>query len=273
METPATPDTAQGASSSPAHTFHAVAFVENLSLKELASSYPEARRTVHELAYPAPAGGEVFIFPFGVVVFMDVPSPARAAELARLDQVRPRLTSAVINEEFTVRENTGHQPDVTGGILTLDKMTRERASIIASTVAQSAAMEYYERIVEGMFGRTERLVERLEARGTVRWMTRPLHRFIGAAIGTRNEVLSILHLLDKPDEAWEDPGMDRIYGELRAEFDLVDRYQSLELKLRSVQEALELVLDVARDRRLVLLEVAIVVLIVLEIVLTLFRVT
>ena len=101
--------------------------------------------------------------------------------------------------------------------------------------------------------------------------TRPLHRFIGAAIGTRNEVLSILHLLDKPDEAWDDPGMDRIYDELRAEFDLVDRYRALELKLRSVQEALELVLDVARDRRLVLLEATIVVLIVFEIVLTLTR--
>ena len=53
--------------------------------------------------------------------------------------------------------------------------------------------------------------------------------------------------------------------ELRAEFDLSDRYQALELKLRSIQEALELVLDVARDRRLVLLESAIVLLIVFEI--------
>ena len=67
--------------------------------------------------------------------------------------------------------------------------------------------------------------------------------------------------------------MDRIYDELRAEFDLVDRYQALELKLRSVQEALELVLDVARDRRLVLLEAAIVLLIVLEIVLSLTAIT
>ena len=46
---------------------------------------------------------------------------------------------------------------------------------------------------------------------------------------------------------------------------------SLELKMRSVQETLELVLDVARDRRLVLLEEAVVVLILLEIVLTFFR--
>ena len=111
----------------------------------------------------------------------------------------------------------------------------------------------------------------MEARGTVSLRTRPLHQFIGAAIGTRNEVLSILHLLDKPDEAWEDPGMNRIYDELRAEFDLADRYQALELKLRSVQEALELVLDVARDRRLVLLEATIVLLIVFEIALTLLR--
>jgi uncharacterized Rmd1/YagE family protein len=108
-------------------------------------------------------------------------------------------------------------------------------------------------------------------RGSVPVTTRPLHRFIGAAIGTRNEVLSILHLLDKPDEAWDDPLMDRIYDELRAEFDLVDRYQALELKLRSVQDSLELVLDVARDRRLVLLEAAIVLLIVMELVLSLLR--
>jgi uncharacterized Rmd1/YagE family protein len=65
--------------------------------------------------------------------------------------------------------------------------------------------------------------------------------------------------------------MDRIYDELRAEFDLVDRYQSLEQKLRSVQEALELVLDVARDRRLVLLEATIVLLIVFELLLSILR--
>jgi uncharacterized Rmd1/YagE family protein len=84
-------------------------------------------------------------------------------------------------------------------------------------------------------------------------------------------VISVLHLLDKPDEAWEDPGIDRIYDRLRAEFDLVDRYQALEMKLRAVQDSLELVLDAARDRRLVLLESAIVVLIIFEIVLSLVR--
>jgi uncharacterized Rmd1/YagE family protein len=255
----------------PLHFFHAAAFVENFSLRELASGYPEARRTPHELRYHPGAGGEVFIYPFGAVVFWDVPPPAREEELSRLRALRPALTSSSTVEEFTVREDPQVRPDVKEGVLSLDNLTPDRASIISLTVAQSAAMEYYERIVEEMFGRTDQLVDRLERRGTVPFRTRQLHKFIGAAIGTRSEVLSVLHLLDKPDEVWEDPGIAVIYEELRAEFDLVDRYQAMELKLRSVQEALELVLDVARDRRLVLLEAAIVFLIIGELLVTLLH--
>jgi uncharacterized Rmd1/YagE family protein len=77
-------------------------------------------------------------------------------------------------------------------------------------------------------------------------------------------VLSVLHLLDTPDAAWDDLAMDRIYDDLRAEFDLGDRYEALEYKLRSAQEALELLVGVARDRRLFLLEFAIGILILLE---------
>jgi uncharacterized Rmd1/YagE family protein len=251
------------------YTFHASAFVENLTLKDLAPFYPESKRTPHELRFSCERGGEVFIYPFGGVVFFDVPKTGREAELALLARVRPGLTSAAVTEEFSVREDPSAVPHVTDGALTLDSMTSQRASVIALIVAQSAAMEYYERIVEEMFARTDRLVERLEKRGTVAWGTNPLHRFIGFAVGTRLEVLSVLHLLDKPDEAWDDPGIDRIYDRLRAEFDLVDRYGALEAKIRSVQESLELVLDAARDRRLVLLESAIVALIVFEIVLSL----
>ena len=101
--------------------------------------------------------------------------------------------------------------------------------------------------------------------------TRPLHRFIGEAVGRRSEVLSTLHLLDKPDATWDDPAMDRIYDDIRAEFDLGDRFAALESKLRAVQDALELLLGVARDRRLVLLEVAIVALICLEVLLSFLR--
>src|SRR5215831_15911228 len=254
------------------HTFHAVAFVENLSLKELASSFPEAKRTAHELWYSTPADGTVFVYPFGAVVFHNVPPAERERQMGRLHAARPGLTSATGAEEsITVREEPGARPDMRDGVLVVDKLSFEGTSVVAMTAAQSAAMDYYDRIVDQMFSRTDKLVERLEKAGRAPFATRPLHRFIGTAIGTRNEVLSILHLLDKPDAIWEDVTADRIYQELRAEFDLSDRYLALEHKLRSVQEALELVLDMARDNRLVLLEAAIVLLLIIEIVLPFVR--
>jgi uncharacterized Rmd1/YagE family protein len=252
------------------HTFHAVAFVENFSLKELAAIYPEARRTPHELSFQASAGGTVFMYPSGAVVFYDVGQAGRETELLRLRRALPNLTSASMLEEFSVREVPGAKPDIESGCLKLDALTFERASIVALTVGQSAAMEYYERIVDQMFVKTDKIVEKLEKRGTISvFGTRSLHRFIGQAVGTRSEVLSVLHLLDKPDAAWDDQAAEGIYQQLRSEFDLIDRHEALEQKLRSVQEALELVTDVARDRRMAMLETSIVLLIVFEIVLSL----
>jgi uncharacterized Rmd1/YagE family protein len=252
------------------HTFHALAFVENFSLKDLGIAYPEAKRTHHQMWYRAAAGGTVFFYPSGAVVFYNVGQAGREAELLRLKRALPTLSDAqVVIEEFMVRERAGAKPDIEAGTLVIDDLTFERAEIVALTIAQSVGMEYYERIVDKMFVDTDKMVDRLERVGTMPIFTRNLHRFTGAAIGTRSEVLSVLHLFDKPDSAWDDPAAEAIYQQLRAEFDLVDRHSALELKLRSVQEALELVIDIARDKRLLWLEVSIVILIVIEIVISL----
>ena len=252
------------------HTFHATAFVENLPLKEVAAIFPKARVSPRQLGLSIPEGGEAYFYPFGAVVFLDASGAARESVLNRLRRSR-RLTAEVVMEDFTLREEPGATMGFSDGTLSLDVLTNGRAEIVALTVAQSAAMEYYERIVDQLFVRLQDIAARLEVRGTVPLITRPLHRFIAKSISTRGEVLSVLHLLDKPDEVWEDPKMDSIYADLRAELDLSDRYDILESKLRAVQEGLSLVLDVARDRRLVLLELAVVLLIVMEVVLSLVR--
>jgi required for meiotic nuclear division protein 1 len=253
------------------HQFAAVAFEENLQLRELARSYPGARIGLREMQFRSEDGGEVFLYPFGAMVFHDVAPANREAELERLRHARPGLTTQVVLESFTVREQPGEKVDIVDGTLVVDEFGPSRAAVVALIVAQSAALEYYERIVADLFGRTSQLIEPLESRGLVSMRTRGLHRFIGQAISTRGEVFTVLALLDKPDAIWDDPALDRIYDELRAEFDLVDRYTALEQKLRGSQEALELVLDIARDRRMWLLEVAIVLLIAIELVLAAAR--
>jgi required for meiotic nuclear division protein 1 len=253
------------------HQFHAIAFEENLSLRQLTGVFAGARIGAHELYLPVEPAGGIYVYPFGAMVTCDVPPERREAELARLRTAQPKLTTQIVREDYSVIEQAGTQIGIGDGGLKVDRLTSARAGVVALIVAQSAAMEYYERIVDQLFSRTGSLVEQLERRGSVPFRTRPLNRFIGEAILARNEVLSVLHLLDKPDATWEDAAMDRIYDDLRAEFDLADRYAAMESKLRSIQEALELVLDVARDRRLLLLEVAVVVLILAELVFTALR--
>ena len=254
------------------HQFNAIAFEENLSLRQLTATFPGARITAHELYRPVEPAGGIYVYPFGAIVACDVSPEGREAELARLRAAQPKLTAQVVREDYSVVEEAGAPIGIFDGTLRVDRLTNAREGVVALIVAQSAAMEYYERIVDQLFARTGSLVEQLEHRGSVPFRTRPLNRFIGEAILARNEVLSVLHLLDKPDATWEDAAMDRIYDDLRAEFDLADRYAAMESKLRSIQEALELVLDVARDRRLLLLEVAVVVLILAELIFSALRV-
>jgi uncharacterized Rmd1/YagE family protein len=253
------------------HQFHAFAFVENFSVKELAKKLPGGHLRTHDLHFATGDGGDVFLYPFGAVVFHEVPLDQRDQWLARVRAAMPGLGPPVIAETFTAREEEGIRTGLVHGVLQTSSLTPARIATVALIVAQSAAMEYYERLVDDLFARTDSLVASLERRGTVSVRTRRMHRFIGEAIGTRNEVLSVLHLLDKPDEIWDDPELDRIYDDLRREFDLLDRYQALERKLRGIQEALELVLDVARERRMWLLETSIAILILVELVLSIWR--
>lgn len=257
---------------SPSHLFHAIAFEENFNLRDLARSYPAARLSPQDLSASLPGGGTAFLHPFGTLVFLDAAPEVRDAEAARLASLTSAgLRRGAVHEELSVREDPTESLGVSGGVLTLDRLTRERASVVALTIAQSAAMEFYERLVDDLAGRATALVGRLERTGTMPPLVKPLHRFIGEAVATRHEVLAVLHLLDKPDAAWNDPLMDEIYADLRAEFDLGDRYEALAAKLASVKEAVEVVLEVARDRRMFVLEAAIVLLIVLEVVLGLLK--
>src|SRR4029078_8539844 len=147
------------------HPFHAVAFVQNLRLKELADAIPGSRRTAHEISYATDSGGTAFLYPFGAMVLCDVPEAQRSREIERVRPLRPGLTDAHASEGLTVREEPGARPDMRGGELVVDKLSFEGTSVVAITLAQSVAMDYCERIVEEMFTRTDPLVDRLERLG------------------------------------------------------------------------------------------------------------
>ena len=105
------------------HTFHAVAFAENLSPRDLAAAYPSAARSPHEVRVALEAGGELFAYPFGALVFRDVPAPHREAEIARLRERYPRLSAPVVQDAFTVSVDPGAKIEVSASVLAIDRLT------------------------------------------------------------------------------------------------------------------------------------------------------
>jgi hypothetical protein len=52
------------------HQFSAVAFEENLSLRQFGPVFPQARISAHELYLPIEPAGGMYAYPFGAVVRM-----------------------------------------------------------------------------------------------------------------------------------------------------------------------------------------------------------
>ena len=106
------------------HVFHAAAFVENLSLKDLAAVYPEARRRAARARSTAVDGrGRSSSIRSAPSCFATCRRPRASASSSGCARARPGLTAATVIEELTVREDPGREPDVADGALTLDQLT------------------------------------------------------------------------------------------------------------------------------------------------------
>jgi uncharacterized Rmd1/YagE family protein len=89
---------------------------------------------------------------------------------------------------------------------------------------------------------------------------------VARTLGTKNQIIAALAVLDKPLVTWEKETLDRLYRALREMLEIEDRFRSLEYKLRTIQESLELFLDLQQTRHGHQLETIVVALILLEIV-------
>ncbi len=253
------------------HTLRSFVFAHSLNMMELAQSLSASQSSIDpwaSLSAKVGTDGHIFIFNYGSVVFWNVPAEDQSEHLNRLlglDAV-PNLKPK-FSDTFTVVERAGPAL-VEFNRLIIDHLNPDRMEVIASTLAQSTSMEYYESLVEASWNQVDALLVQLKNRGTLSMMPTPINKQIAESLSLRSTVVRVLHLLDNPDLIWEDRVMDEIYGDLRAMFDLPERFQALEYKLQLIQQTLSVVVETIRDRRLYWLELAIVFLILFEIVIT-----
>jgi uncharacterized Rmd1/YagE family protein len=215
-------------------------------------------------------GGHAVVFRFGAVVFFDVSALEQANFIEKL---APFLTGRfeepeTEDAEMRVDPERGDGVDATG-VLTLRAASVDRIQVVADVLAKSAVLTHYEERVASVFDRIEVLAAQL-GRGASPAHGRELMREIGSVLLIQARTVGRVEVTEKPEITWENPGLDRFFERLSAEYELRDRDVALSRKLELVAHTAQTYLNLLQDRQSIRLEWYIVILIAVEIVLILY---
>jgi uncharacterized Rmd1/YagE family protein len=201
---------------------------------------------------------------FGAVVFIGLEEPECDRVMKALVTQLGSEPRAPLQETFAVQVVPGAAPAVRFDRVVVSALDARVVEILSLVVAQSVAMEYYEGDVDALLGALEERSKMLARDGTLHGSARKMLKFIGRGVTTRTQVVHTLSLLESPGATWDDESLDRLYRGLRVSFEIEERYRALDHELRIVQDNLALMVDMVRQRRFILLEIAVAVFVAAE---------
>jgi uncharacterized Rmd1/YagE family protein len=223
------------------------------------------------LMVPVAGGGSAVLFRYGAAVFFDV-SPLD--EVAFLKTLAPFVEDP-LPEPGTEVLSLRIDPQAAEGIdqdhLLLTDARVERLQVVADILAKSAILSHYEDHIAQTFDRVEPLAAQLERRGHARLQARDLVRQIGSTLLSLHRMVGRVEVGEKPETLWEHPDLERLYLRLEGEYEIRERQVAIERKLEVIARTAETLLDLLQARRSLRVEWYIVILIVVEILLTLYE--
>jgi len=247
----------------PPLTARAVLLGERLDLKGL---------TVAEgglgdpLQLAATEGLVAFAFRWGAVTLVGG-SPERQAQV--LAQLRPHLSQPLaepVEEPARIVFGAAEDGVDPGGTILLKDASLPRLALVADALAKSAALAHQETTLTGTIDAMEPFVAALAATGRLAASTRALQRTIGAALSARSRATTRVQADDKPDILWDHPELERLFERLVDEFELEERSAALDRKLTLIGETTTTLLTLVQARRTYVVELAIVLLILIEVI-------
>jgi uncharacterized Rmd1/YagE family protein len=222
------------------------------------------------LAVRLPDGGVTVLFRYGVAVLFGVAAEGEHALRERLASRIEHRYRTVEVEELEVRVDESRPEGLLEGALLVQSGTPERLQLIAEVLSKSALLGHYETRIAGDFDRIEPLALELERRGRIRGRTREHLKRIGALLLIEHRMVGRAEIGDKPELLWEHPELERLYALLETEFEIRERLAALERKLDLAARTVRTLVDLIDARHSLRVEWYIVILIVVEILLTLY---
>ena len=226
---------------------------------------------MHPLCLRAGAAGFVVLFRFGIAVLVGL-SPIEEADLrASLSRfIRDPVGTPEVEElEITLEE--GAETVIGDGVVRLNDLTPARLQIIADVLAKSLMLEHYEIRIAGLFDRMEPVAEALRQSGRRSPAVSVLLRQIGDVLLTQHLMVGRVEVVERPEALWDHPELERLHDRLVREYELEERDRALDRKLTLISDTAETLLNLVQNKRSLRVEWYIVILILFEIMLTLYE--
>ena len=216
--------------------------------------------------------GVAVLFRYGVVVLIGLNA---LEEDEFLRSLQSRMTGAPVRreEETATIELASEREDQIppGGPIYLQSLSPERLILVGEALAKSVVLARHEREVAAVFDMTEPFARELARTGRMHTGRSAILKHIGNALSVRHRVSGPVEVSEKPDILWDKPHLERLYARLEDEYELSERAESLNRKLAVIAETAQVLTDIIDTRRSLRLELIIVLLILSEVIITVYQ--
>lgn len=225
------------------------------------------------LAFRHGGQGIVVLFRYGVLVSFGL-TTLEQDEVLRGLQARVAGRFEAREEESIIVERSAERDDQIppGGPVQVRALTIERLLVIADALAKSVVLAQDERAVAAVFDTMEPFARHLADKGRTLGGRRDILKHIGNALLVQHRVSGRVAVADKPDVLWDRPDLERLYARLEDEYELTERAEALNRKLAVVAGTATALTDIIDTNRSLRLELIIVLLILVEILITVFQI-
>jgi required for meiotic nuclear division protein 1 len=221
------------------------------------------------LAVPGEPGAQGFAFRWGAVVSIGASAAGADALVASL---APRLAEQLadaVEEVAEIGEGGADAADAQG-VIRLRDLSAPRLALVAEMLAKSAALSHQQLLLARSLDRVEPIIRRLATHGRLAVTSGALLRSIGESLAVRTRAAGRVDTRAKPDLLWDYPELEPLHARLDDEWEIDERSEALERKLAMIHETSQTMLSLIEARRSRGLELAVVLLIALELVTGLF---
>ncbi|KAG6763589.1 hypothetical protein POTOM_031015 [Populus tomentosa] len=212
------------------------------------------------------------VFQYGSIVLFNVREHEFDEYLNLVRKHASGLLPEMRKDEYEVREKPTLNTWMQGGLdyIMLQFLNTDGIRMIGSVLGQSIALDYYGRQVDGMVAEFTDINRGMEKTGTFSMDSKKLFQIVGKANSNLADVILKLGLFERSDIAWKDAKYAQIWEYLRDEFELTQRFASLDFKLKFVEHNIRFLQEILQNRKSDFLEWLIIVLISVEIIISVF---